>query len=268
MLNQPTLAPGETNKQGRSEELPAPPVGFDFNFDYNLNWSEFAPAPVVPSDFISDFRNVGKDGFGGGCSRGMEAISAYLDGELDPDSRDETETHLSRCPQCAATYAALLETDAMIQREWRDNAPLPSAFAMQGAIDSIMDALPPVPAPVFAPKRVHAKARWMRFATGIAGIVALIGLLWSSYRFGFTQGRLSILPQFAPRPDRDGNGGKGAVLDPAEKFQSQLMKLKSKSRMERSVFAFASAAFASNGPLSARCPAKIRPQKTRLQFAA
>ena len=88
----------------------------------------------------------------------------------------------------------------MIQREWRD-APLPSASEMRFALDSIMDALPPVPnaPPVFAPRRIHARFRWMRFATGIASIIALLGLLWSTYRFGFTQGRSSLSTPFAPR---------------------------------------------------------------------
>ena len=141
-----------------------------------------------------------KPGFGGGCRRGIETLSAYLDGELDSDSQTEVANHLNNCPQCADAFDALLATDRMIQREWR-NAPLPSASEMRFALDSIMDALPPVPAapPVFAPRRVHARFRWMRFATGIASIIALLGLLWSTYRFGFAQGRSSLSMPFAPR---------------------------------------------------------------------
>ena len=130
-------------------------------------------------------------------------LSALLDGELDRDTRNRVETHLDNCPHCAANFDAMLAADSLIQREWRDNAPLPSSSEIRIAVDSIMDALPPVPAvtTVFAPKRVHARARWIRFATGIAGVMALLmGLLWSSYKFGYEQGRLSILPNPAPNP--------------------------------------------------------------------
>ena len=170
------------------------------------------PASSYPSDLIPGVASPAQDanpafpktgattGFGGHCRRGIETLSAYLDGELDSDSQAEVANHLNNCPQCADAFDALLATDRMIQREWRD-APLPSASEMRFALDAIMDALPPLSAapPEFAPRRLHAKFRWMRFATGIASIIALLGLLWSSYRFGFAQGRSSLSPQFAPR---------------------------------------------------------------------
>ena len=157
-----------------------------------------APKPGASADFPGTGNNT--TGNGGPCRRGIETLSAYLDGELDSDSQAEVANHLNNCPQCADAFDALLATDRMIQREWRD-APLPSASEMRFALDSIMDALPPVPAapPVFAPRRVHARFRWMRFVTGIASIIALLGLLWSTYRFGFAQGRTSLSAPFAPR---------------------------------------------------------------------
>ncbi|HLK55399.1 MAG TPA: zf-HC2 domain-containing protein [Chthonomonadaceae bacterium] len=160
------------------------------------------PFAVVPPSY-------GDGDFGGGHEGGNEAcrlvavsLSAYLDGELDEDQQQVVETHLDRCPKCVASLAALETTDTLIEREWRDNAPLPSSSEVKNSIDSIMAALPPAPAatPEFAPKRVHAKARWIRFSTGIAGVIAFMSLLWSSYRLGYANGRTSAQPSFMPSP--------------------------------------------------------------------
>jgi anti-sigma factor RsiW len=118
-------------------------------------------------------------------------LSAYQDGELDPDSLNLIVSHLTHCPNCAAAFDALQSVDETLEREWRDSAPLPSSSQFARSIDSIMDALPeePAPTPVFAPKRVHARVRWTRFATGVAGLFAFGSLLWSSYRLGYQQGQ-------------------------------------------------------------------------------
>lgn len=179
--------------------------------DRMANNAPSLPAPSYLSDSVSGpafpkpganpaFPETGVKTGNGGCRRGIETLCAYLDGELDSDSQAEVADHLNNCPQCADAFDALLATDRMIQREWRD-APLPSASEIRFALDSIMDALPPLPdaPPVFAPRRVHARFRWMRFATGIASIIALLGLLWSTYRFGFAQGRSSLAPSLSPR---------------------------------------------------------------------
>ena len=198
--NKPGATTG-TNRTGRqtgggSLERPAPSYRFD-------SLTDFVPGSASPEGRANPAfpGTTNPADFGGNCRRGIETLSAYLDGELDSDSQAEVANHLNNCPQCADAFDALLATDRMIQREWRD-APLPSASEMRFALDSIMDALPPLPVapPAFAPRRIHAKARWMRFATGIAGVIALLGLLWSSYRLGFAQGRSSLSSQFAPRP--------------------------------------------------------------------
>jgi hypothetical protein len=140
--------------------------------------------------------------FGGGPGEGNEAcrlvlthLSAYQDGELDPDQQRVVEAHLANCPGCASNLDALRETDQLLQREWQESGPLPSSLETRPSIDAIMAALPPAPATPaqFAPKRVHSRARWMRFSTGLAGLLALISLMWSSYRLGYLHGRRSIL---------------------------------------------------------------------------
>jgi anti-sigma factor RsiW len=129
-------------------------------------------------------------------------LSAYIDGELDPDQSALVGNHLNTCPSCTELLIAIEEADEQVQREWRGDTPLPSSSRFRSSVDAIMDALPPVPAEPesFAPKRVHARARWTRFAAGLSSVVFAAGLLWSSYRLGYTHGRRSAQrPAFAPR---------------------------------------------------------------------
>jgi anti-sigma factor RsiW len=141
-------------------------------------------------------RSGGKGGWPGrggddACEFVSVNLSAYQDGELDPDSLNLIVSHLAHCPHCASAFDALQMVDETLDREWRDSAPLPSSSHFVGSVNSIMDALPdePVAAPAFAPKRVHARVRWTRFATGAVGLFAFGSMLWSSYRLGYQQGR-------------------------------------------------------------------------------
>lgn len=129
-----------------------------------------------------------------GCNFIAANLSAYLDGELDSDQARLVGAHLKQCPHCAEILEAMSTVDETIEREWRESTPLPSSLHFDAAIDNIMDALPSVPveAVAFAAHRVHARTRWMRFATGIAGAVAVVTSLWSSYWLGYSNGRRSI----------------------------------------------------------------------------
>jgi hypothetical protein len=120
-------------------------------------------------------------------------LSAYLDNELDPDQAQLIANHLGTCAGCAALLDAMEEADEAIQREWREDTPLPSSSQFKQSIGSIMDALPPAPvdAEKLATKRVHARTRWTRFATGMTGVILAAGMLWSSYRIGYAHGRSS-----------------------------------------------------------------------------
>lgn len=124
-------------------------------------------------------------------------LAAYLDSELDPDQMDLVTEHLDACGSCRDKMEAIETTDEMILREWRDSAPLPSSSQFRSAVDSIMDALPPAPdVPVqFAPKRVHSRARWIRFAAGMSGVLLIGVLLWSSYQLGYTHAQQRVLRQ-------------------------------------------------------------------------
>ena len=98
--------------------------------------------------------NGGWPGRGGddACEFVSVNLSAYQDGELDPDSLKLIVSHLAHCTNCADAFDALQEIDETLEREWRDSAPLPSSSQFARSIDSIMDALPNEPAatPVFA----------------------------------------------------------------------------------------------------------------------
>ncbi len=146
----------------------------------------FAPQPPRPAE---DDRSGGEDG----CRLVGLNLPAYQDDALDPDTRNAVEAHLGHCVRCASNLEALRKTDEAIQREWRESAPLPSSLEVHVAMDAIMDALPPAPVETveFAPKRVHARNRWTRFATGLASILTFGSLMWSSYRLGYADGRLS-----------------------------------------------------------------------------
>lgn len=129
------------------------------------------------------------------CDLVVVNLSAYYDGELDEDTQQLIQDHLSKCADCSTVLHEIAETDGLIQREWRDRAPLPSPLA----IDAIMNALPAQPERpiVFEPRRVHARTRWMRLTTNICCAFLLFGMLLTSYALGFASGRDS-LPQ--PRP--------------------------------------------------------------------
>ncbi len=118
------------------------------------------------------------DADGRDCGFSTELISAFIDQELDPEAHNLVAQHLNSCPACSGAYAQMLLVDETIhiEWEWRDSTPLPlcvipeeqgdaSATDPLDAIDRIMAMLPAgePQSPIFAPRRVHARARWMRF---------------------------------------------------------------------------------------------------------
>ncbi len=158
--------------------------------------------PLLPSHGKggggNDLGGTGNDRSGNGgseaCGLVVANLSAYLDSDLVSDEQRLIAAHLAKCPNCSAVLTSMQETDQLIQREWRDSAPLPSSFAGKQSIDSIMDSLPPVPVPTpqFTPKRVHSRTRWIRFASGVTVLVCLLGSLWYTYLIGYSNGRRSI----------------------------------------------------------------------------
>lgn len=156
--------------------------------------------PPSPTSILPPTPGVGGNDIRGtemsrdACDLVIANLPAYQDGELDIDQQRLVENHLTKCPQCAAVMEAIQATDRILEREWQDDAPLPSSLEFTQAVNNIMAALPPVPAhsATVKPRRVHARTRWMRFATGISGFFALFGMLWTSYTVGYYNGRKNL----------------------------------------------------------------------------
>ena len=152
----------------------------------NATFTVVVSSDMSPTSSISVLEADDVDG-GDPCAYVRTQLSDYADDELNPSQSRFVEGHLSGCPKCAEMLNAIFQTDDLLLREWRDDSPLLSSFERGRAIDNIMDALPPIPEnqPIFSAKRIHARARWMRFSTGIAGCVAFFAMLYSSYRLGY-----------------------------------------------------------------------------------
>ena len=164
--------------------------------------SPFASLP--PSQAFGD-RNGG-NGNSDTCAWVIENFSDYMDNALNPETAPIIEAHLVQCANCVEVLKTMKQTDRLLEREWRESAPLPSSLQHRQSVDAIMAALPPVPdqSAAFATKRIHAKTRWTRLATGLAGVLAFFSLLWSSYRLGYTHGQKShsVIPS-AASPQRN-----------------------------------------------------------------
>ncbi|GDX40924.1 hypothetical protein LBMAG21_12160 [Armatimonadota bacterium] len=133
------------------------------------------------------------------CDYVAENTSSYLDAELDLRAMEQIANHLNNCSNCAKTVAGVESVGLVLEREWSDIAPLPSSLEIEFALDSIMDALPPLHERTHDAKHADTShsTRWVRFTTGIVGGALFVASLWSSYQVGFWQGRVSA---FTPEP--------------------------------------------------------------------
>ena len=169
------------------------------------------------------------------CDLVAENLAAYQDGELDAEQTRLVAAHVGKCPRCAGIFDAIQATDETLEREWRDSAPLPSSLRFTQAIDDVMAALPPVPVPTaaFTPRRLHARARWMRFAGGLAGVLILFASLWSSYRIGYAHGRRSAAAHTASASSLSGSASPTQSLSfsPTVSRLSRSLSMPSASRL-------------------------------------
>ena len=114
--------------------------------------SSASPQPHSPSVPLTDGDNT-EDHIKKGSDRGSNMgnnsceliianLSAFQDGEMDQEEARRITLHLGTCSRCAGIFAVIQETDEILEREWRNSAPLPSSLRYQKSIDCIMNSLP------------------------------------------------------------------------------------------------------------------------------
>lgn len=100
------------------------------------------------------------------CPR-IEAISTYLDAQLDPGDSARLEAHVASCADCHA----LLEAMRGLRADFRSLPEARAGFDMAEVIRGRIAALPPSTAAVRTPS---SRRRWLRwFPAGIGAAVSL-----------------------------------------------------------------------------------------------
>jgi hypothetical protein len=96
----------------------------------------------LPAQFASQSdAPVGPRRFGSTEHLSIEAVAAFVDGELTMKSHLRAATHLSLCPQCAAE----VEAQGQARSALRDSCPIVVPSALLGMLSQIPHASPPDP---------------------------------------------------------------------------------------------------------------------------
>lgn len=73
----------------------------------------------------------------------MEAVAAFVDGELPVKAHLRAAAHLARCPQCAAE----IEAQGQARAALRESRPISMPSSLMGLLSSIPQSAPQDPAP-------------------------------------------------------------------------------------------------------------------------
>ena len=170
---------------------------FDKKFRRGVPSQDTASHPAVPASAENGYAVAYASAVS--CDYVAENASSYVDAELNPLAIQQIANHLNHCPNCAKMVADVERVGLVLEREWCDSALLPSSLEVEFALDSILDALPPVHESNLESKHtgIPHVTRWVRFTTGVVGGAIFVTSLWSSYQIGFWQGRASA---FTPEP--------------------------------------------------------------------
>jgi hypothetical protein len=96
----------------------------------------------LPAQFASQSdAPVGPRRFGSTEHLSVEAVAAYVDGELTMKSHLRAASHLSLCPQCAAE----VEAQGQARSALRDSCPIVVPTALLGMLSQIPHHPPPDP---------------------------------------------------------------------------------------------------------------------------
>lgn len=135
------------------------------------------------------------------CDRYIELMSAALDGACTADERNELDSHLAVCPECAELFG-ILSTNANAMREL--DCEMPADLKSR-----IMSSLPAQEQPAKQGKVIHWK-RWAPVAAA-ACLVLVISLVPGLFRAGSTENSAPAAPGAAPVPS-----SAPAMLDPRD----------------------------------------------------
>ncbi len=113
------------------------------------------------------------------CGWFIERMSAYQDGELENNDTRLVAAHIEGCTRCTRIFAALQATDDLLQREWRDDAPLPASSSLltsssassvvSSVVSSVASSIPSSSSPSSVASVASA-----RFERAIDGIMAAL----------------------------------------------------------------------------------------------
>jgi hypothetical protein len=96
----------------------------------------------LPAHFASQSgAPVGPRRFGSTEHLSIEAVAAFVDGELTMKSHLRAATHLSLCPECAAE----VEAQGQARKALRDSCPIVVPTALLGMLSQIPHDSPPEP---------------------------------------------------------------------------------------------------------------------------
>ena len=99
----------------------------------------------LPSNFVSVDESAleAPRQFGSTDHLSIEAVAAYVDGELPMKAHLRAGSHLSMCPQCAAEVDAQGQARAAL----RDSRPVTMPSTLMGLLSQIPESTSPQPTP-------------------------------------------------------------------------------------------------------------------------
>jgi len=146
------------------------------------------------------------------CSRLLEQLSGYLDGELSPEEQTSIESHLRTCPACEAELQGLRSAGVLLRRTLDAQADAADLAGLAARVLAAVDS--DAPAAALALPAPGGAVRWLREHRGTllavaAAAIVLLGLLLGPL----------LLPAEAPPAEDD---VVVELLDPPEGYDAMI----------------------------------------------
>ena len=109
----------------------------------------------LPANFVSvdDSALAAPPQFSSTDHLSVEAVAAYVDGELPMKAHMRAASHREQCGQCAAEVAA----QGQAREALRDSCPVTMPSTLMGLLSQIPESAPPAPAPEPAAEPVEPR---------------------------------------------------------------------------------------------------------------